>query len=219
MAKAPVIELHEIRHALKVAAVTGQTPLCDVALLAVFYSTGLTSNEAAKLTVADYCAEDGGVRSDATVRAEIAFNGKSRPLLWANRRARESLDEYLRHRVSVRHGVSTARAAYRGLDPCSSLFLADDGTSFAFTRRFTRSGTASYSCETLTGILRRLHQQAGIERGNASAARRSFAVLLHRQGRSLKLIQNLIGVSSLAAIKSLVDSDPVALASIVRGVL
>ena len=44
MAKPPVIESHEIRHALKVAAVTGQNPVRDVALLTVFYGTGLTAN-------------------------------------------------------------------------------------------------------------------------------------------------------------------------------
>jgi site-specific recombinase XerD len=64
-----------------------------------------------------------------------------------------------------------------------------------------------------------LHQQAGIEGGNASAARRTFAVSLHRQGRSLKLIQQLIGVSSLSAVKTMVEGDPVTLASIVSGVI
>jgi kynureninase len=41
MAKAPVIEPHQLRHALKVAAATGQNPVRDVALLLVFYSTAL----------------------------------------------------------------------------------------------------------------------------------------------------------------------------------
>lgn len=59
----------------------------------------------------------------------------------------------------------------------------------------------------------------GIESGNANAARRTFAVNLHRQGRSPKLIQQLIGVSSLAAVKRLVDNDPATLASVVRGVI
>jgi site-specific recombinase XerD len=53
----------------------------------------------------------------------------------------------------------------------------------------------------------------------AKAARRTFAVRLHRDGRSLKLIQELIGVSSLSAIKKLIESDPVRLASIVSGVI
>lgn len=219
MARAPVIELHQLRHALKVAAVTGQSPLRDVALLAVLYSTGVTPNEAAKLIVSDYLGADGSVRVESTLRPEIAFNGKARPLLWANVKAREALDDYLRYRRDAGHGTSTARAAYQGLDPASPLFLSCDGAPFAFTRRVTRTSAVSYSCETLNEIIRRLHTQAGIESGNASAARRTFAVNLHRQGRSPKLIQRLIGVSSLAAVKRLVDGDPVTLASVVRGVI
>lgn len=196
MPKSPVIELHQVRHALKIAAVTGHTPLRDVALLAVFYSSGVTPNEAAKLTVSDYVMEDGDTRVNSMLRAEIAFNGKARPLIWSNRKVCAALDDYLRYRRDMRQGVSTAPAAYRGLDPRSPLFLTDAGEPFTFTRRVTRTGAASYSCESLTEIVRRLHLQAGIEQGNASAARRSFAVGLHRQGRSLKVIQQLIGVSS-----------------------
>jgi site-specific recombinase XerD len=219
MAKPPVIEPHEIRHALKVAAVTGQNRARDVALLTVFYSTGLTPNEVAKLRVFDYLSEDGRVRVDSTVRPEISFNGKARPLVWANARTCGAVDAYLAYRLDARHGITTQRAASRGLDPGSSLFLTGDGESFAFTRRVTGTGLISYSCETLTELVRRLHQQAGIEHGNASAARRTFAVRLHRDGRSLKLIQELIGVSSLSAVKRLIDSDPVGLASIVSGVI
>jgi site-specific recombinase XerD len=65
--------------------------------------------------------------------------------------------------------------------------------------------------------VRRLHQQAGLEGGNASSARRTFAVRLHRDGRSLKLIQERIGVSSLSAVKNLVEGDPVRLSAIVTG--
>jgi hypothetical protein len=119
----------------------------------------------------------------------------------------------------ARHGVTTTPAAYRGLDPHGPLFRAGDGEPFTFTRRVTGSGAISYSCETLTEIVRRLHQQAGIEGGNASAARRTFAVRLHRDGRSLKLIQQLIGVSSLSAAKNLIEGDPVRLSAIVSGVI
>ncbi|CAG9207749.1 Integrase [Paraburkholderia tropica] len=219
MAKAPVIELHQVRHALKVAAVIGQAPLRDVALLAALYSTGVTPKEAAKLVVSDYLAVDGSTRVNSTLRKEIAFNGKARPLVWANATARKALDDYLRHRREARHGISTAPAAFMGLDPSSPLFLTSDGSPFTFTRRVTRTGAASYSCETLNEVIRRLHTQAGIENGSANAARRTFAVNLHRQGRSLKLIQGLIGVSSLVAVKRLVDGDPVSLASVVSRVI
>ena len=219
MAKPPVIEPHEIRHALKVAAVSGQNPVRDVALLTVFYGTGLTANEVAKLLVSDYLSESGRIRVDSTVRREIAFNGKARPLVWANARTCAAIDAYLAYRVNACHGITTHRAAFRGLDPNGSLFLTGDGESFAFTKRITGTGLISYSCETLTEIVRRLHQQAGIENGNASAARRTFAVRLHRDGRSLKLIQELIGVSSLSSVKNLVEGDPVRLSAIVSGVI
>ncbi|MFA8362923.1 tyrosine-type recombinase/integrase [Burkholderia ubonensis] len=219
MAGPPVVEPQQLRHALKVAAVTGQNPTRDVALLLLLYGTGVTPNEAAKLLVSDYLEANGDVRVESAVRAEIAFNGKERPLVWANAKTCRAIDDYLAYRFVARHGVTTSPAAYRGLDPRGPLFRAGDGEPFAFTRRVTGSGAISYSCETLTEIVRRLHQQAGIEHGNASAARRTFAVRLHRDGRSLKLIQELIGVSSLSAVKNLIEGDPVRLSSIVSGVI
>jgi site-specific recombinase XerD len=219
MSKPPVIEPRQVRHALKVAAVTGQNPARDTALLIVFYGTGLTANEVAKLLVSDYLEANGRVRVESVVRPEIAFNGKPRPLVWASSRTCAAIDNYLKYRLAVRHGITTSPAAFRGLDPNSPLFMTGDGDPFAFTRRVTATGAVSYSCETITEIVRRLHQQAGIEHGNASAARRTFAVRLHRDGRSLKLIQELIGVSSLSAVKKLIEGDPVRLAPIVSGVI
>lgn len=159
------------------------------------------------------------MRVGSTLSREIAFNGKARPLVWTNLKAREGLDGYLRYRREAHHGISTAHAAYRGLDPLSPLFLTRDGSPFTFNRHIMRTGAVSYSCETLNEIIRCLHTQAGIEHGNANAARRTFAVTLHRRGRSPKLIQTLVGVSNLAAVKRLVDGDPVTLASVVRGVI
>jgi site-specific recombinase XerD len=219
MAKSPVVEHHQVRHALKVAAVTGQNAARDVALLLVFYGTGLTPNEVAKLMLSDYLSADGDVRAETLLRAEIAFNRKPRPLIWASSKICTAIDDYLAYRLAVRHGVTTSTAAYRGLDPNSPLFLTGEGEPFAFTRRITPAGTVSCSCESLTEIVRRLHLQAGIVHGNASAARRTFAVRLHRDGRSLKLIQQLIGVSSLSAVKNLVEGDSVRLSSIVSGVI
>lgn len=74
-------------------------------------------NEAAKLLVSDYLEANGAVRVDSTVRAEIAFNGKPRPLVWANAKTCRAIDDYLAHRLVARHGATTIPAAYRGLDP------------------------------------------------------------------------------------------------------
>lgn len=218
MAKAPVVEESQFRHALKVAAITGQSKLRDVAVLWVAYGTGMMPIELAKLTVGDYLMVDGAVREDSEIRAEIAFNEKARPLYWTNKGVVGALDAYLAERV--RHGYGVVDPArYRGLDPESPLFLAVDGKPFTFTRRVTPAGNVSYSCESLTQIIRRLHSQAGIESGSALSARRTFAVRLHRKAYDLRHIQVLLGIQSLTAVKRLVDADPVRLGSIVARVM
>lgn len=85
MAKAPVVEESEFKHAVKVASVTGQAKERDVALLWVAYGTGLMPIKLAKLTVGDYLSSDGLVRDESEIRPEIAFNGIARPLYWSNK--------------------------------------------------------------------------------------------------------------------------------------
>lgn len=218
MAKAPVVEESQFRHAIKVASITGQAKLRDVALLWVLYGTGLPPIELAKLTVADYLAADGAVREDSEVRSDIAFNGNSRPLYWSNKSVTAALDAYLAERVKLGYGAG-ASEQYRGLNPDWPLFLAVDGQPFTFTRRKTKAGTDSYSCESLTQIIRRLHNQAGIEAGSALSARRTFAVRLHRKGYDLRHIQVILGVQSLTAVKNMVEADPVRLGAIVSKVI
>lgn len=214
MAKPPVVEESEFRHAVKVAAITGQSKLRDVALLWVAYGTGLMPLELARLSIQDFLNPDGTVRVDSQIRAEIAFNGNARPLYWSNKSVVAALDAYLEERVRFGYGMGEPDH-YRGLDPSSPLFLAVNGKSFTFTRRVTPAGTESLSCESLTQILRRLHTQAGIENGSGSAARRTFGVRLHRKGFDLRHIQVLLGVQSLTAVKRMVEADPVRLGAIV----
>ncbi len=204
MAKAPVVEESEFRHAVKVAAITGQAKERDVALLWVAYGTGMMPIEIAKLLVSDYLADDGTVREESEIRAEIAFNGLARKLYWSNKGVINALNAYL-----------ASRAAHGPVDPASPLFLTADRQPFTFTKRTTKAGTDSYSCESLTQIIRRLHTQAGIEGGSALSARRTFGVRLHRKGYDLRHIQTLLGAQSLSAVKRMVEADPVRLGAIV----
>lgn len=218
MAKAPVVEEPEFRLAIKKAATTGQAKLRDVALLWVAYGTGLMPIELAKLTIADYLSADGTVREESEVRSDIAFNELSRPLYWSNKSVCGAIDAYLSERSRLGYGT-TGKAEYRNLDPVSPLFLAVDGKPFTFTRRTTAAGTISYSCESLTQIIRRLHTQAGIEAGSALSARRTFAVRLNRKGYDLRHIQTILGVQSMVAVKRMVEADPVRLGAIVSRVI
>ena len=217
MAKAPVIEEKQLRHMLKVAAVTGESPLRDAALLYVAYGTGCMLTELASLTVADYLNEDGSVREESCIRATIAQNSRERPLYWSNPRVVCALDAYLAYRQQAKHGVTSRKAAYRGLDPAGPLFLRADGQPYQLTKRTTGTGTISYSCDSLSQVFRRLHAQAGVEGGHAMAARRTFAVRLHRKGYDVRHITELLGLSTITATKRLIDADPVRLADLVAG--
>jgi site-specific recombinase XerD len=219
MAKAPVIEEAQMRHAIKVAAVTGQTPARDAALLCVLYGTGMTATELAQLEVADVLTESGDYRSKSEVRAAIAFNGRRRPVYWTNTKVREALDAYLAERVRLAHGVTAWRSLWRCLVQLGPVFLTNDGRPFTLTTRKTGAGNTSRSCESLTQVLRRLHDQAGIEGAGATAARRTFAVRLHRRGYDLRHIREVLGLATLSATKNLVEGDPVDLGRIVAKVI
>lgn len=219
MAKAPVIEEAQMRHAFKVAAITGQTPARDVALLHVLYGTGMTATELAQLEVADVIDEQGRFRRKSEVRPAISFNGRTRPVFWVNARLCEALDAYVVERLRLGHGVTAWRSQWRGLVQLGPLFLTNDGRPFTLTTRKTSAGNVSRSCESLTQVIRKLHDQAGIEAAGASAARRTFGVRLHRRGYDLRHIREVLGLATLSAAKQLVEGDPVDLGRIVAKVI
>lgn len=54
MAKAPYIEDHRLKYMLKVAAVSGELPVRNVALLTCVYGTGMMLTEPARLPLRAY---------------------------------------------------------------------------------------------------------------------------------------------------------------------
>jgi site-specific recombinase XerD len=218
MAKTPVIEEHQLRNMISIAGITGEAPARDAALLSVLYGTGVVLTELASMRVSDYLTEPGGVRNESVIRAEISHNNIERPLFWVNPKVVTAVDAYLVFRVREGQGISTRAAAYRGLDPDSSLFLRIDGAPYALMGRKLASGGICYSCDSLSHVIRKLHMQAGVE-GHAEAARRTFAVRLHQKGYDLRYIATLLGHRSLTATRRLVDGAAVNLGDIVYGVL
>lgn len=219
MAKAPFIDDSRLKHMLKVATLSGESSERNVALLYVFYGTGLMLTEAATLPVRSYLNADGSLREKSLVSAEIAYNGKPRPLWWSNAKVVAAIDKYLEYRLKHKEAITTKKAAYRGLDPDSPIFLTGDGVPYKLVKRITSAGAVSYSCDSLSQLIRKLHAQAGAEGGNAASARRTFAVRLHQRGFDLRHINELLGHETLQATKNLIDQDPVRLGAIVAGVI
>jgi site-specific recombinase XerD len=219
MAKAPFIEDARLKHLLKVAAISGECPDRNVALLYVIYGTGMMLTEVARMRISRYLKADGSILEKSAVTAEIAYNGKERPLWWSNVKVTAAIDKYLAFRLKYKHGVTTRKSAYRGLDPDSPLFFTGDGDPYKLTKRKTATGAISYSCDSLSQLFRKLHLQAGIEGASAMSGRRTFAVRLHRHGYDLRHINELLGHETLTATKRLIDADPVRLGALVAGVI
>lgn len=219
MAKAPFTEDARLKHMQKVAAISGECPERNVALLYVIYGTGMMLTEVARLPVSRYLKADGGLLEKSAVTAEVAYNGKERPLWWSNAKVVTSIDRYLEYRIRNKHGITTRKSAYRGLDPDCSIFFTGDGEPYKLIKRKTAAGAISYSCDSLSQLFRKLHLQAGIEGASAMSGRRTFAVRLHRYGYDLRHINELLGHETLTAAKRLIDADPVRLGAIVAGVI
>jgi site-specific recombinase XerD len=95
MAKASFIVDSDLKHLFKVAAVTGDIPIRNVALIMTMYGTGMKLTEVARLPVSRYLSAKGDVLEDSEVPTEIAYNGKVRPLHWTNAKVIAAIDKYL----------------------------------------------------------------------------------------------------------------------------
>ncbi|MEC4722778.1 site-specific integrase [Noviherbaspirillum sp. CPCC 100848] len=219
MAKAPFIEDARLKHMLKVAGISGESPERNVALLYVIYGTGIMLTEVARMPVSRYLKPDGTLLEKSAITPEIAYNGKERPLWWSNAKVVAAIDKYLENRIRNKHGITTRNAAYRGLDPEGPLFLTGEGVPYKLIQRKTGTGAISYSCDSLSQLFRKLHLQAGIEGASAMSGRRTFAVRLSQKGYDLRHINELLGHETLTATKRLIDADPVRLGALVAGVI
>lgn len=220
MPKAIVVEDDQLDHAVRVAKVSSrENGTRDAALLLTCFGTGMTVTEISRIKVSDYLAESGQVLRDSQVRPEIAYNHKSRPLCWTNKKLTNAIDAHLAERVERGHGVSTRKAAYRGLDPDSPLFVSGrtgEGLKISAKRR---DGKTYYSATQLSRIFSRLFEQAGIEGASAQSGRRTLAVKLRRRGIDLRHISEILGIESLEAVKKLCAGDPARLGDIVRRII
>lgn len=216
MAKPPVVSPSDIEHAVKVARVSGANGLRNAALLYTLFATALTPGEIGRLVIHDYCAADGKTRRKCLVRQEISYNGYSRALYWSNSKLVAAIDDYLAWRVENKVGLGTPDR-YRGLDPHGPLFVnGRTGGAFAATT-YTKDGVQRESAMVLSALFKKLLKQAGVE-GSALSGRRTFAVLLARQGKDPALVREMMGLRNISDAKAIMAGDPVRMAKIVAKV-
>ena len=220
MPKAIVIEDEQLEHAVRVAKVSSpENGGRDAALLLTCFGTGMTVTEMCRLRVSDYLTESGTVLIGSLVRAEIAYNHRSRPLCWTSKKLTNAIDAHLAERLARGHGVSTRVMAFRGLDPDSPLFVSGrtgEGLKISVQKR---DGKTYYSANQLSRLYTRLFSMAGIEGASAQSGRRTLAVKLKRRGIDLRHISEILGIESLEAVKKLCAGDPACLGDIVRRII
>lgn len=175
--------------------------------------------ELAQLRVSDYLSPGGDPLAETVVRPEIAFNGRARPLCWVNKKLITAIDEHLADRLKRGHGITGRLTAYRGLDPQSGLFVSGRTGQPLKLTRIERDGRVSYRADQLTALIARLFAQAGIEGATAQSARRTLAVKLKRKGIDERHIGEILGMTSIKAIKTLCDTDPVSLGDLIKRIV
>ncbi|WP_235203223.1 site-specific integrase [Pseudomonas syringae] len=108
MPKAIVIEDEQLEHAVRVAKVSRlENGGRDAALLLTCFGTGMTVTEICRLRMSEYLTESGAILIDSQVRAEIAYNHRSRPLCWKSKKLTNAIDAHLAERFARGHGIST----------------------------------------------------------------------------------------------------------------
>lgn len=224
MTKPQVVEPKQLNHMLLAVAGDGKTkgysqyPIRDKALLLVLYGTGMTATELATLPVRAYLTPAGAIKANSMIPIEIAFNGKTRHLKWANKRVADALDQYLALRLQLGQGVTNKKAAYRGLEPDSPIFLTGQGEPFGLNKKKSeKTGLISYTCNALSQHISKLHTDCGVPNGSGQSARRTLAVLTSRapQGEfGLRELAEMLGIS-VSSARRLAGQDSRKMAGIV----
>lgn len=215
---AHIVEDAELDWLIKVTK-AGQNARRNVAMILTLFGTGMKPGELAGLRVDDILAPDGQFRGgqppprgrpkryyQAEVRAEIAFSAHARPVRWNNRRLTSALDDYFAERLADKRGV-WSDAGFRGLNPESPAFLAR-GT-----------GSTGFSSATVSNELSKLFKRAGVMGGVAGSGRRTLAVKLARKGTDLRVIAEVLGHGSIAAVRKLVAGDTARLGDILKDII
>ena len=192
----------------RAVAMTRQHSSCrnrDAALLLVLFATAAKPLEIARLEVRDCLTEEGAVREESLMRAEVAINGKERPLFFASTKVVAAMDAYLEERVRRGQGTKTW-TKYRGLDPHTRLFLTADGNAMPIKVR-TIDNRRQHRCGVILDIYRRIFARAGLKGVSALCARRTAAERLIERGCDIDQVGAMLGLTERSSVRNLIQND------------
>jgi integrase len=194
-----VVSDEEIAQAVHRIRGRSAQPLRDIALFYTLFATGARPLEIARLEVMDYLHEDGGVRRESELRAEVAITRRSRPLFFASSKLDEALGGYLDERLVLGQGLGDP-STFRGLDPAGRLFLTSTGDSFPITP-YGAPGQQRFLCRAILETYRKVFRFAELEGATALSVRRTFVARLYDRGADEDQVGMVLGISERRAVR------------------
>jgi integrase len=189
-------------------------PRHDLALFHLPFATGLRPLEVARLRVSDYLNEDGSVRRESRLRAEVAINGKERPLFFLSRELVKALDDYLAERLQAGHGMG-GDGRWRGLDPDSALFLDERGRGYPITSNGAE-GQNRFVCRPLLEVYRKVFRQADIPGLCTQSARLTLMSRMYEGGADEEQVGLVLGIADRSAVREQLPRPRPELASVLE---
>lgn len=210
---ARVLSAQEVKQgAVRIKGRTSRT-WHDLALYYILFSTGLRPLEVARLEVRDYLHPDGNVRRESKLRAEVAINGKPRPLYFSTSRLDEVLAAYFQERCRCGYGLGEPDA-YRGLDPCSRVFLSPRGEPYKILPNNDAPGQDRHVCRALLETYRKLFRYAELKGLSAQSARLTLMSRMYERGADEDQVGVILGIGERSAVRELLPRPRPTLAEI-----
>lgn len=185
----------------------------DLALYYILFSTGLRPLEIARLEVRDYLHPDGNVRRESELRAEVAINGKPRPLYFSSSRLDEVLAAYFQERCRCGYGLGEPDA-YHGLDPGSRVFLSPRGEPYKILPNNDAPGQDRHVCRALLETYRKLFRYAELKGLSAQSARLTLISRMYERGADEDQVGVILGIGERSAVRELLPRPRPTLAEI-----
>lgn len=184
----------------------------DLAILRLLYGLPVRPIEICRFSTNDFANEQGQVlpNENAVIRAEIAFNGRERPMPILDPTLIEALQTWVSWRIEHQWGLTST--GYIDVD--SKFFQSKKDHAFSVSTSYN-NGAPKHNCENINRIIRKRLKINGVT-GSVDSAMRTWTLDRYREGRSLLAIKELRGDSSIETVKSIVGKDPIRLAALVE---
>ncbi len=209
MALPELIEKSKRDWIFKVTKSNSKNPERDLAILSLFFGSGLTTFEINRIQICDVLSVNGVLQTSFDVR------GNERLCHITNSKLRAYVDLYINHRVKNKIALGNNPDQYKGLNPFEALFISAKGKGFSIVKRET-SLNPSYACDALNRLIKTMLKNGGIESPSILSGRRTMAVNLYRAGYDLSHIHYILGNKTLETTNKLIETDEASMAAIAK---